>query len=171
MEKVEPQSSNDSGYSALIDLWIHHNSTQFQWPSVILGAIFIAISLLGNEATVAKVVDTNNWGFDPQVRYGVGLPLLTIGFGTAAMLYTMARARKIMKSLERQLCQIDDSFSELNHPSGPSGAKIIWGFMACLGVIITSLGTFFFLGRQWYIVLGWIAIVSIWIRFLAYGLK
>jgi hypothetical protein len=171
MEKLEPQSPNDSRYSALIDLWIHHNSTQFQWPSVILGAIFIAISLLVSEVTVSKIVDVKNWGFDPQVRYGAGLPLLVIGFGTAAMLYTMARARKIMKSLERKLCQIDGSFSELNHPSGPSGAKIIWGFMACLGLIITSLGVFFFFGRQWYITLGWIAILSVWIRLLAYGLK
>lgn len=171
MEKLEPQIPNDSRYSALIDLWMHHNSTQFQWPSVILGAIFIAISLLVDDVTVSKLVDAKNWGFDPQVRYGAGLPLLTIGLGTAAMLYTMARARKIMKSLEKQLCQMDYDFSDLNHPSGPSGAKIIWGFMAFLGLIITSLGIFFFLGRQWYVILGWIAIVSVWIRLLAYGLK
>ena len=171
MEKVEPQSPNEPRYSALVDLWMHHNSTQFQWPSVILGAIFIAISLLVDDVTVSKLVDTKNWGFEPQVRYGAGLPLLTIGFGTAAMLYTMARARKIMKSLEKQLCQIDHAFSDLNHRSGPSGAKIIWGFMAFLGLTITSLGIFFFLGSQWYVVLGWIAIVSVWIRLLTYGLK
>lgn len=76
-----------------------------------------------------------------------------------------------MKSLEKQLCQIDHDFSNLNNPSEPSGAKLIWGFMAFLGLTITSLGIFFFLGSQWHVVLGWIAIVSVWVRLLTYGLK
>jgi hypothetical protein len=114
-------------YSVLVALWTHHDNSSLQWPAVVLGAVFVAISLLVDKVTVTKLIDSSNWGTDSMVRYGAGVPLLIVGAGMTVILYMMRRARKILPGLEVELVKIDKSFSELNHPKGrPSGAKLVW---------------------------------------------
>lgn len=133
-------------YSALVELWTHQNSTQFQWPALILGAVFVAVSLLVDKVTIGLLVDTTKWGMDPQVRFGAGLPLLFIGTGTLIMAYAMGRHRKVMRGLEDELDNLDSSFSGLMHPGGPSGTTLVWGFMAIIALAALILGVIFFAG-------------------------
>jgi hypothetical protein len=68
MNEQERSVSQDDRYTVLTSIWTHQNTIQFQWPSIILGAIFVALSLLIDKVTVAKLVDTAQWGVDPQVQ-------------------------------------------------------------------------------------------------------
>ncbi len=156
-------------YSALVGLWTHHNSTQFQWPSLILGAIFVAVSLLVDKVTVIKLVDTTKWGVDLEVQFGAGVPMLIIGGGTTVMLYTMARSRKIMIGLEVELIKLDGSFTKLNHPRGLSGAKLVWRFMALVALATLILGMLFFTGINWYLVPGFLITTVPWIALCVYA--
>jgi hypothetical protein len=155
----------------LTTLWTHHNATQFQWPSIILSTVFVAASLLVSSVTSAKLVDTEQWGVDPEVKYGAAVPLLLIGTGTMAMLYTMARSRKIMEQLEVELEQIDGSFRKLNHPKGPSGAKLIWRFMAIIAIVTIVLASLFFCGVTWYLLVPLSITMPPWCALCLYGAK
>ena len=111
-------------YAALVDMWIHQNTTQFQWPTLILSAVFVAVSVLADKETVTAMVNVNEWGANPQVQYGAGVPLLLIGVGTLAMTYAMGRNRRVLHFLEDELDKEDKlngfdlTFSRVVHPSG-----------------------------------------------------
>ena len=57
-------------YAALANIWIHQNATQFQWPTLILSAVFVAVSvLLDNETVTAMAMEKpEKWVDNPQVR-------------------------------------------------------------------------------------------------------
>ena len=111
-------------YAALVDMWIHQNTTQFQWPTLILSAVFVAVSVLADKETVTAMVNVKEWGANPQVQYGAGGPLLLIGVGTLAMTYAMGRNRRVLHFLEDELDKEDKlngfdlTFSRVVHPSG-----------------------------------------------------
>ena len=156
-------------YSALVDLWMHHNSMQFQWPSIILGAIFVAISIIVDRATIDLLVDTTRWGTDPEIQLSAGIPLLIIGLGTMVMLYTMARARIIMKVLEGEIGKMDTTFKDINHPKGPSGAKLIWRFLAIIALCALILGAAFSIGIRSLLIPLLATIMIPWIALCLYG--
>ena len=56
-------------YAALANMWIHQNATQFQWPTLILSAVFVAVSvLLDNETVTAMAMEKpEKWVDNPQV--------------------------------------------------------------------------------------------------------
>src|SRR5687768_15916779 len=89
-------------YSALAEVWTNHNTTLWQWPALILAAVFVAIPLLVEKITIEEIVQVNLWGTNACIKYGAGIPLLFIAFGTMVMLYPMARIRKVMKRVENE---------------------------------------------------------------------
>lgn len=156
-------------YSTLAQLWAHHNTTQFQWPPIILGAVFVAVSLLVDKVTIDALIKTEEWGQDPAVRFGAGVPLIFIGIGTMVMLYTMARARKIMGRLEKELVEIDRTFRKANHPRGMSGAKLVWRFMALVAAAGLVVGFRFLSGPEIQIISWESPVYALWIALFIYG--
>jgi hypothetical protein len=142
-------------YAALVNMWIHQNSTQFQWPTLILSAVFVAVSVLVDKETVTAIVNVEEWGANPQVQYGAGVPLLLIGVGTLAMTYAMGRNRRVLGLLEDELDEedkrneLDPTFSSVVHPSGWSASKLIWWFLAFIALTTLWLGVLFVAGASW----------------------
>ena len=161
--------NDNTKYTALTSLWTHHNSTQFQWPSIIIGSVFVAITILVDKDTISNLIDTNAWGNDGAVQYGCALPLLFIGIGIMAMLYTMARARKIMGNIEDEINKIDNSFITMNHPNGFSGAKLIWRFMAFIAFFTSVFGSFLLCGLSWVVILPLFITIVPWAATCWYG--
>jgi hypothetical protein len=171
MNEQERGTSQDARYTALTLIWTHQNTTQFQWPSIILGAIFVALSLLIDKVTAAKLVDTAQWGVDPQVKWGAGVLMVLIGLGTTVMLYTMARSRRVRKRVEGELADMDSKFAEINHPRGPSGAKLIWWFMALVALAVLIMGACFLSGLKLYLAVGLAVTVIPWLAVAWYGVR
>lgn len=142
--------------SDLKDLWTHHNGTQLQWPSVVIGAALLVISNILSGST-SKLLDPSLWGHDPEVILKYGVPLIIAGLGINVMLYTMARARKIMNVIEGEIMLIENSlgisrgnFHVINHPGGLSGTRILRVYIALfLGFPTVIFGTAFVMGLQW----------------------
>jgi hypothetical protein len=143
-------------YSALAEVWTNHNTTLWQWPALILAAVFVAVPLLVEKITIEEVVKVNLWGINVRVKYGAGIPLLLFAFGTMVMLYPMARTRKVMKRVERELNEIEKLnsvkryFGVVNHPSGMSGPLLLWVFLAVLAIVLMILGLFFLIGLNYH---------------------
>jgi hypothetical protein len=129
---------------------------------VILGAVFVAVSLLVDKVTIRLLSDTAKSGECPEIQLGAGIPLLLIGIGTGVMLYAMARARKIMAGLEVEIGKLDSAFSGLNHPRGLSGAKLVWRFMALVALGGLICGMFFLIGIRWAVIPALVVAVTPW---------
>jgi hypothetical protein len=160
---------SEDRYAALVEMWIHQNTTQFQWPALVLSAVFVAVSVLADKETVTAIVDIKEWGTNPQVQYGVGVPFLLIGVGTLAMTYAMGRNRQVLRFLENELdkedklSKLDPKFSCLVHPPGASGAKLIWWFLAFIALATLWLGVLFVAGVNWYLIpIPLIATTAVW---------
>jgi hypothetical protein len=137
-------------------MWIHQNTTQFQWPTLILSAVFVAISVLADKETVTAIVKAMECGStNSQVQYGAGIPLFLIGVGTLAMTYAMGRNRRVLRLLEdeldkkEKLHELDPTFSDLVHPPGWSASKLIWWFLAFISLTSLSLAVFSIAGAKW----------------------
>jgi hypothetical protein len=65
------------------------------------------VPLLVEKITIEEIVKVNHWGINVRVKYGAGIPLLLFALGTMVMLYPMARTRKVMKRVERELNEIE----------------------------------------------------------------
>ena len=141
-------------YSALSQLWMHHNTCQLQWPVVIIGVVLVGLSTL-SASLMPLLTVPRNWGTVPAVMT-LGICFLFAGIAVALMCHTMSRARIIMRRTEEQLRLIEDQlgirpplmdFGALNHPPGVSGPLLLRCFLA-IGVCvpINVLGFLFALG-------------------------
>jgi hypothetical protein len=155
-------------YSALTQLWEHHNTSQLQWPVVIIGVVLVGLATLS--ATFrSELAVTANWG-DPPVRT-LGFCFLLAGTAMAIMCYTMSRSRIIMRRTEQALHFIEEQlgitsplmhFGELNHPPGISGPLLLRLFLAlavCVPINTLALLLSFGLkvgGVLSVVVLGWL---------------
>jgi hypothetical protein len=140
-------------YAALMDLWIHHNSILFQWPSVVISAAVIVISIVVSGSS-SRMMDITRWGSDVVLKFSAGVPLLITGIAIIVMLYQMGRSRRIvltldeeLDSIESELGQVRTKFSRINHPKGLSGPRLIRIYMAvCLAAPMMFLGLSFIFG-------------------------
>jgi hypothetical protein len=124
-------------YAALAQLWEHQNTTQLQWPVVIIGVVLVGLATL-SAALLSTLTVATNWGSNPSVRT-LGVCFLLAGTATAIMCHTMSRARIIMRRTERELHLIEEQlgvgsplmrFGDLNHPPGISGPLLLRLFVA-----------------------------------------
>ena len=165
-------------YSALITLWTHHNQTQLQWPTVIVGAALLVISTIAL-ANISDMLDPTLWGAHLDKIFAIGVALLFTGLAILTMVYTMARARRIMLDLEQEIDDIEKelgniqrSFGRLNHPNPKrlSGPKLMRDFMTyLLALPLTLFGLLLVLGPIWGIVaeIGLISLcIIVWFRSL-----
>jgi len=140
-------------YSTVIELWIHHNSIQLQWPAVVISAALVVISIIV-PGHLASVTSINAWGQDPSLALSAGLPLLLTGSAILVMSYVMDRGQKIMVALEseidavgNQLFETRSSFKDMNHPEGISGSRMAKLYITvCLALPTVFFGLSFILG-------------------------
>jgi hypothetical protein len=66
---------------------------------------------------------------------------------------------------------MDSKFAEINHPRGPSGAKLIWRFMALVALVVLIMGACFLSGLNLYLAVGLVGTVMPWLAVAWYGLK
>ena len=137
-----------SRYSALTQLWTHHNQILFQWPAIILTAALVVISVLISDV-LNRIRHTPSWREDISLRLEAGVPALLTGVALILMLYSMGRSRRIILALDDELNSIEQSsltspfvpFNQLNHPSGLSAPSLLRWFMALfLAAPLTLLG-------------------------------
>jgi hypothetical protein len=142
-------------YNALTQLWIHHNTTQLQWPAVVIGAAL----LVGSSETVAaqlRLLPLNlPFRLPPRQAISPALLLVFTAVGLFALLYTMRRARHIMSLVEAELDLLEGTFSKngtetpsrllshINHPEPriPSGPGLIRSVMLALSLVMLFSGT------------------------------
>lgn len=140
-------------YTWLIDLWSHHNSTQLQWPALVISAALIVISIvIPNQLPLLTQV--NLWGVDTTLALGAGIPLVLAGLGIVVILYMMGRAQSILTRIELEIAQVEEKLGEsgcpfrtLNHSAGLSGVTLVRLFIVSFLALPTIL-------------LGWIFIIG-----------
>lgn len=155
-------------YSALIELWIHHNTDQLQWPAVMIGAALIVIPIVASSYST-KLVDVNLWGRDLPIALGAGLPFVITGTAMLVMQYLMKRSRKITAALEEEILKIENNagkiqnnFKVLNHQEGFSGSLLIRLYMiVIIALPLNLLGFSFLVGPLWGSVI-WMITLLIW---------
>lgn len=166
-------------YQGLYELWTHHNTTQLQWPPVVVSAALIVISLTAQNISSGKFnnpTDPCSWGSSDLALY-IGIPLLLTGLALIFMLYAMGRARRMMNlieeeigSLENDFVNINNSFKDINRIKGYSATKLLRFFMAFFFALpLTLAGLLLSLGFP----LGpivWAIIIALWIGLEYYPL-
>ncbi len=141
-------------YSTLAQLWMHHNTTHLQWPVVIIGVVLVGLATL-SASMISQVSVVPNWGVAPPVQ-ALGSCFLIASIAVALMCRVMSRARLIMLRTEQELKVIEQmlgvemplvSFSELNHPPGVSGPRLLRYYLTIgIWLPITVLGLLFVAG-------------------------
>lgn len=58
-DKVNETREDKDEFSALIELWIHQNGTQYQWPSIIIASIIILFPLLLEKELIQVILMGN----------------------------------------------------------------------------------------------------------------
>ena len=135
----------ENRYSILVKLWIHQNRILYQWPAVVLAAIFVAVTELLNDIT-----DITKWGVDKKLQFGTSIPLLVIGIGTLIMTYTMRRHQKILQNLEKQLKTLDPILYRCIHlrTKGIRGSILLQIFLTIIGSVLLSVSVLSFTGTD-----------------------
>lgn len=160
-------------YSALMQLWVHHNEILFQWPSIIITAALVVISVLISDVS-ERIRQTRVWQNDIILRLEAGVPLLLTGLAIIIMIYAMGRSRKIVLTLDRELSNIEQlessgnfnftQFDQINHPRGFSSPKLLRLYMTIfLAAPLMFLGVSMVIGNFFpWGVATWILLVAAW---------
>jgi hypothetical protein len=156
-------------YSALTNMWTHHNSMQLQWPAIVISAALVVISI-AIPGQLSAITNTVLWGRDASLAFNSGIPLLLTGLGIITILYMMGRGQKIMNLLESEISEIeiklgktDKSFKEINRPEGFSGRKLARFYMIIFLALPTIFFGFSFIFGKLIGVIGFVIVSLVWL--------